>query len=653
MSIAVSHRRSRPHLARHLPIAAVVLAVGCTGAEAAQMVVVHRNGQAHQYTMASKSAAATAAACSDSSVAFAFVADPRDGAAVELSRSGERSRDIVIDVDLTCSNVTGSAQIPFDAAGGTAQRGVDYTAVPGVALLDLGASNPAPVAAPVRIDLLDNPSAGGATLTFSIVRRDGSFQGQFPGGSPIVGAIPGSPAALVAVSITGQVLISDAVDNLPRIDPAANEVGGSTTQFCQGAGRGSAGCSATQTAADRLADPSLSPAEREVAAEVLENNLRAIAPDETTALMFAAPRLASGQVNNVAQRLQVMRSGATTSPFSTSGLSLAGSSGPMSLSLLPTLLGIDDDESARNEEQRDLLGGTRLGLWVNGTIGSGRRDRHLTGAGYDSDTWELTSGLDYRFSDRFFAGIALGYSSLSTDFDDAQGSLDADVRSLHAYAGYSLPNGFSLDGSLSLLRGDYSQDRVIELYSLDPSGIGYTSLGRQIAHGETTVDQVSGSLGLTWTFMREAWTIAPQAQLSLMRTTYDAFRETGPSTFNLDYARRTANSRSFSFGAYVDRAYATSIGTFRPYGRAFWYLENGSTKDLIAEFAFANPDGSHTPLRLSTYEADGSYGSVELGVGLARPIGTRTVDFNFGLMQLFGYSGWDRWAARFDLRIPL
>ena len=83
---------------------------------------------------------------------------------------------------------------------------------------------------------------------------------------------------------------------------------------------------------------------------------------------------------------------------------------------LGSSLNVDDDQSARNEEKRTLLGGTRLGLWVNGTIGGGDADRRDGNSGFDTDTWNLTSGLDYRFSDRFFAGAALGYSRLSADY---------------------------------------------------------------------------------------------------------------------------------------------------------------------------------------------------------------------------------------------
>lgn len=654
MTVNASHCR---HLAALLVLAGT-LAPGVVVA-AQQLVVVRTTGQAstHVLPAGTKAAASGAVLCDDQSVAFAFIAEPRDGDNLELQRGSDAGRDIVIDVQLSCSRLSGTALVAFDARPGTAVAGVDYVSTPGTALLDLTAGlsgSPPPVATTVRVDVLDNPQAGTTPVILTIVRRDGSFQGQWPDGTPVVGVIPGSNEPLVSVSILQQVTIRDGVELVPGIDPAADQVSRPTTIFCGpgNGGSGSAGCASTQRAANLIAAPNTPDEVRRVATLVLENNLLAIAPDETTALAFVAPRIATGQRDNLAQRQAAMRAGAAPG-FSTDGLTLRGNGVPLSLSALPAVLGVDDDESAANEERRTLLGGTRLGLWVNGTIGRGDRDRGRTGTGFESDLHEVTAGLDYRFTDRFFAGAALGFSRFDGDFERNQGSLEGDARSLYVYGGYSLANGLAFDASLGSLRTDYTQRRVIELYALDAAGTGYTSLGRDIARGNLDVNQVTASLGATWTIMRQAWTIAPQAQFSLIRTDYDAFTETGPSDFNLSYAKRSGNARSFSFGSYFDRTFATSVGAFRPYLRTLWYVDSDSARDLVASFAQANDDGTRTPISLGMDAPDRRYGSAEIGLGFSRPIGTRTVDFNAGYLQMFGFDGWDRRALRFDVRVPL
>ena len=657
MSMAFAGSRSRGPIGVLL---AMAMALPVPAWAYQQLVVVRKDGQTTSHVAKSGATGAGAAACADQSVAFAFTVEPQGGInTIELQRGEVSARDVVLDVTLTCSTLQGSAVIPFDAGGGNASNGTDYLSTPGMAVLALtylGSTGPAaPVQAVVRIQLLDNGQSGTQTQTLNIVRNEGSFQGARVDGSLLLGTIPGSAAAIVSVSILAKVTIADGSTEVPAIDPAASEVAMATTQFCsaQGGGAGTPGCAATQGAADLVANPDTSPAVRASANEVLENNLLAISPDETTAIAFVAPILATGQFDNLAGRVAELRSGGQGGTLSVAGLTFINNGMPLSLGGLGALLSVDDEESARNEEKRTLLGGGRLGLWVNGTIGGGERDRQDGNSGFKSDTWDLTSGMDYRFSDRFFAGAALGYSQFSADYAADQGSLDAKAKSLHVYSGYALPNGLSFDGSISYLRSDYTQKRVIELYALNAAGDGFSSLGRDIAIGKPAVSQTGANIGVTYTIMRDTWTFAPQAQLSLLRTNYDAFQESGPSEFNLSYAERNGNSTSFSFGSYVDRTFATSVGAFRPYLRAYYFLDSDGSKDLLTRFVREDANGGATALSLSMAEPDRRYGTAELGLGFSRPIGTRTVDFSGGFLKTFSFQDLDRWALRFDMRIPL
>ncbi|MEO7936512.1 MAG: autotransporter outer membrane beta-barrel domain-containing protein [Dokdonella sp.] len=624
-----------------------------------QLVVVRKNGQVSTVVAKAGAAGAGTAACSDQSVAFAFTVEPQGGiSTIELQRGVDSSRDVVLEVTLTCSILQGTALIPFNASGGTAVSGTDYLSTPGVALLNLSSATDggaqAPVPATVHIDVLGNATSS-QMQTFNVVRTDGSFQGTQPNGGPIVGTIPGNNTPIVVVSILSQVTIHDGAIVAPGIDQAADEVSMATTAFCgaQGGGAGRVGCAVTQNAANLIANPDTSAAVRANAIAVLENNLLAIAPDETTAIAFVAPILANGQSNNLAGRLNELRRNDKSGTFSADGLTFIGNGIPLSLGSLSSLLKVDDDDSARNEEKRTLLGGTRLGMWFSGTIGGSETNRRTSNSGFKSDNWDVTSGLDYRFSDRFFAGAALGYSKINADYANDQGCLVARSKSLHVYSGYSIPNGLSLDGSFSYMRSDYNQSRVIELFALNEGGDGYGSLGRDMAMGKQNVDQFGTNIGLTYTIMRGTWTIAPQAQLSVLRTNYDAFTETGPSEFNLSYADRNQRSTSFSVGSYFDRSFATSVGAFRPYLRAYYFADSGKSKDLLASFALAGQDGLQTPLSISMQEPDRRYGTAELGLGFSRPIGTRTVDFNAGFMKTFSFQDLDRWALRFDVRFPL
>jgi hypothetical protein len=296
----------------------------------------------------------------------------------------------MLEVSLTCSTLVGSAIVPFDAQGGTAVSGVDYISTPGVALLNLGDATgdgtPAPVLATVHVELVGSGQTNSQTL--GIVRTEGSFQGLFPDGTPIVGSIPGSSAAIVNITISAQVTIEDGADVLPRTDTAADQVAGPTTAFCSsnGGGAGSSGCSATQDAADLVANLDAPLEVRTAAGIVLENNLLAIAPDETTSIAFVAPLMASGQASNLTERLAQLRGSDQGGTINASGLTFMNNGLPVTIGSMASLLNVDEEESARNEEQRTLLGGTRLGLWMNGTLGSSETDRRDGNSAFDTDT---------------------------------------------------------------------------------------------------------------------------------------------------------------------------------------------------------------------------------------------------------------------------
>jgi hypothetical protein len=150
--------------------------------------------------------------------------------------------------------------------------------------------------------------------------------------------------------------------------------------------------------------------------------------------------------------------------------------------------------------------------------------------------------------------------------------------------------------------------------------------------------------------MRGTWTIAPQAQISVPHNTYDAFSSAALRI--QPELRRAQSSNVVSAGGYVDRTFATR-SVLRPYVRAYYFADSGSSSDLLSRFVRNDADGSATPIALSMQEPDRRYGTAELGLGFSRPIGTRTVDFSAGYMKTFSFQDLDRWALRFDMRIPL
>ncbi len=375
----------------------------------------------------------------------------------------------------------------------------------------------------------------------------------------------------------------------------------------------------------------------------------AVSPQAATAVPNSVNQIAASQLGNISSRLADLVHGRNTG-FSTSGLNLETSAGTLSLADVVSVLNAAGDDN--NEERRTLLGGTRWGGWFNGTIGRGSRSRTAGNTGFDFDNYSVTGGVDYRFTDQFYAGVGLGYAQLDSDYGDRGGSLRGNTWSLHGYGVYVLPNDFSIDGSLSWARGNFDQRRsmwaIREIVEVDQGD----------ALGSTDVNQLSGGIGVSWIHRgggdEKAWTFMPQAQYQFVHTEIDGFVEhgcqqgSGTANYCLRFPEQNQVTRSLSMGAYLDRIFAKEQGVFRPYARALFFVDSGTgVRMLSAQFVT-----SAVPIRVLVDEPDRRYGTIELGMGFSRPVGTRVIDMNFGAMKIFGQDNFDQWAVRADFRVP-
>jgi outer membrane autotransporter protein len=85
----------------------------------------------------------------------------------------------------------------------------------------------------------------------------------------------------------------------------------------------------------------------------------------------------------------------------------------------------------------------------------------------------VTVGADYRFTDAFVAGFAVGYAKSNADFDNDGGGQDADGYSGTFYGSYYGDRGY-FDGIVSYGGVSYDSTRHINLAGI---GITDTALG--------------------------------------------------------------------------------------------------------------------------------------------------------------------------------
>jgi len=289
------------------------------------------------------------------------------------------------------------------------------------------------------------------------------------------------------------------------------------------------------------------------AAEILNQ----LAPEEILAQSQVQQQFASRQTRNVQQRLLQLKQGvrgAQVGLFSPSGQALSGgSAGDMAFS--------------------------PWGLFINGMLENGERDRTDYEASYDFDGNSITGGVDYRFNDRLIGGAAVGFNSNSLDYGQRSGSLDSTSASLLFYGTWYLTE-WALDGVLGFGSGEVDSKRRIR----------YTDVTGDFAantKGETTADQLMASITASYDWSIRAYTLTPFVSVDWSKNDLDAFEENGGGGWELAFDEQSTDSLLFSVGARGQFARSFSWGIWQPTASLALKSESKGQRDpIVARFAF-------------------------------------------------------------------
>ncbi len=256
--------------------------------------------------------------------------------------------------------------------------------------------------------------------------------------------------------------------------------------------------------------------------------------------------------------------------------------------------------------------GDRIGVWVTGLGSWGDYDQTEEEAGFDiEDAYGIVGGVDYRFSDATAAGISIGYSESTFDFDDSAGDLDKEALHLSAYASYQMERWY-VDGVISYADIDYDLDRDIA-YALASAAPVTGTLS-----GDTDGDEIAVSVGAGYAINRGAWEIEPYVRVNYTHLDIDGYTESGSgiaSALRLDFDDQTVRSLTSDVGLSIRYALSTSFGVLTPYIRAEWEQEYGDDgRDLRATFV-ADPNQNGFTFR--AHGPDRTYANVAAGIAAA------------------------------------
>lgn len=283
--------------------------------------------------------------------------------------------------------------------------------------------------------------------------------------------------------------------------------------------------------------------------------------------------------------------------------------------IMPETLGFNPKYGERGGAAGDDdAGWGKFGVFVNGTIGFGDRDRTQREDAFDFDTSGITAGMDYRFTDNFVLGVAIGYSRLDVDIirntSASGGNIDANSYSLSTYGLYYLDN-FYLNGMLTYTSNDYDIKRRVIIPSNNPA---IPAIDRT-ASANTDSDQIALSLGGGYELSQNGWTYGPSIRIDYLDVDIDGYTETGAGGLNLQISSQDIKSLTSNLGAQVSYAISQNFGILIPQGRVAWVHEFKDESRSIAARYLHDPDNTNpTFWSAPTDNPDRNYFTLGLGV---------------------------------------
>lgn len=275
----------------------------------------------------------------------------------------------------------------------------------------------------------------------------------------------------------------------------------------------------------------------------------------------AARRFASSQIDNFQQRMQRLHGASRNGGFS-NNLSLSASStrncdrgpgvnaGPECDRQRRKPFDAEREPEASAAAAGNAQEDRALGLWVGGTVRSGRNGSGRA-AGTDFETDGLTVGTDYRLSDAFVVGAGVGYGKDRSDVGQLGSRSDGQAYTLAVYGSYSPGQRLFVDMLVGHQLLDYTLRR-------------HVTADGSFVHGRRDGQQWFGSLSVGADFGTAAWQLTPYARLDASDGELDAYGEQGSSLFGLVYGVQDVRASTGNAGLRMAWQNTRAWGGWRP-----------------------------------------------------------------------------------------
>ncbi len=374
--------------------------------------------------------------------------------------------------------------------------------------------------------------------------------------------------------------------------------------------------------------------------------LARVTPDQVSAPTDASQTAMRTQLRNLGARLAALRAGARG--VSLAGLSFSLNGQPIQLAALAS--GWLNAAEAEGGSPLGTLAGGRLGVFINGDVRFGNRDRTDLVEGFDFNTYGITLGADYRFLETFVAGVSVGYTNNRLDIDGGRGKLDSDgwSGSLYAtwYQDFDAHNGIYVDGLLSYGTLGYDQVRAVSYRFQTGTQVD------QGLNGDFDSAQWAFSLGGGYRWQRGALSVGPVVRLDYVSASIDGYDETArdPSApgsgWRVHIDDQDIESLTTKLGLDLSYAMSQSWGVVVPQLKLDWVHEFKLDADPVTGYFVEDP--TREAFRLEVDRPDRDYFNLGIGAVMQLPHGLSGHVF---YRKLLGYDTLSMDSISFGLRM--
>ncbi len=268
------------------------------------------------------------------------------------------------------------------------------------------------------------------------------------------------------------------------------------------------------------------------------------------------------------------------------------------------------DEQQEKPEKGASADGGGWGLLVTPQYGKSSRAETDLENGYQSDLIGLVVGLDYRFSDSFVLGVAVGQTNDKAAFLTSAGSLKTSNNTFTLYGTWLPSENSAVDGYLGYGKLNLDSRRKV-VWGTSISGT---------TSGTTTGNQLMGGMSASYQKDISRFNLSPFINLDYIKTSFKGYNETGTTTLEMHYGDRSAISFTSSLGGRLSTSYGYDWGTLLPSARLAAVHEFQNNAQQISNELAITPGISFS---VATDAPDRNYLNLGLGVAAALNGGTQ------------------------------